>query len=228
MPSGLGHCSLLRNMTLDYTGMAFNLKQIEKGAALRPRLWPFRRDVLRVAQHHCRRSGTIKSSTICVASSRKAARGRCTDTGEYCPMPLPNLRCRIRLALEDLRRFRGLFDRTFPNRATWQSGAVPPQFSPGHVCDSWCQFGANPRRLCRFGRLCRLVSHLFSIIQAIDTSWHGRGHRFDPGQVHQQTPETEPLPHPVLFFSEGQRCRRYFLLIGSILWTTIAFASRFC
>jgi hypothetical protein len=42
-----------------------------------------------------------------------------------------NLRCRIRLALEDLRRFRGLFDRTFPNRATWQSGAVPPQFSPG-------------------------------------------------------------------------------------------------
>ena len=64
-------------------------------------------------------------------------------------------------------------------------GAVPPQFSPGHVCDSWCQFGANPRRLCRFGRSCRLISHLLSIIQAIDTSWHGRGHRFDPGQVHQ-------------------------------------------
>lgn len=42
-----------------------------------------------------------------------------------------NLRCRIRLDLEDLRRLRGLFDRTFPNRATWQSGAVPPQFSPG-------------------------------------------------------------------------------------------------
>ena len=65
---------------------------------------------------------------------------------------------------------------------TWQSGAVPPQF-PSHACDTWCQSGANLCRPCRFGRLYRLISCLFSITQATDTSWHGRGHRFGPDQV---------------------------------------------
>ena len=79
-------------------------------------------------------------------------------------------------------------DRLFPSRATWQAGAVPPQFSPNHVCDYWCQFGVNLRRRCRFGRLHRLISYYLSVTKPIDTSWHGRGHRFDPGQVHQLTP----------------------------------------
>jgi hypothetical protein len=90
--------------------------------------------------------------------------------------------------------------------SAWRSGAVPPQFSPSHACDSWCQFGANLCRPCRFGRLYRLISYLFSIAQATDTSWHGRGHRFDPDQVHQQPHQNEPLPNPDLFFLEGRRC----------------------
>src|ERR1700733_14214986 len=35
--------------------------------------------------------------------------------------------------------------------------------------------------------------------------WHGRGHRFDPDQVHQQPHQNEPLPDPDPFFLERRR-----------------------
>jgi hypothetical protein len=98
---------------------------------------------------------------------------------------------------------------SFPNRSAWQFGAVPPQFSPGHICGSWCQFGVNLRRLCRFRRLCRLISRLVSTTQAIDTSWHGRGHRFDPGQVHQHPPpRTNHFQTQTSSFQRGEGAER--------------------
>jgi hypothetical protein len=64
----------------------------------------------------------------------------------------------------------------------WRSGAVPPQFSPSPLAI----LGVNLAPICAD---CTdlagytVSSCLFSVSEAADTSWHGRGHRFDPDQV---------------------------------------------
>src|SRR5665213_1438523 len=69
----------------------------------------------------------------------------------------------------------------------------------------WCQFGVKSRRLCRFRRLCSLVTHLPSVMCGLDFPWHGRDHRFDPDQVHQNTPMT------YVYVLESQSTKKFYI-----------------
>jgi len=70
------------------------------------------------------------------------------------------------------------------DQPTWTSPylGLPRKFSPR---PQYC-FAVNKRRLCRFSRLFMLVSVLLSIACSLKPAWHGRGHRFDPDQVHKK------------------------------------------
>ncbi|MGB6133350.1 MAG: LacI family DNA-binding transcriptional regulator [Acidobacteriaceae bacterium] len=64
-------------------------------------------------------------------------------------------------------------------------GPIPHDQPVGPLLKSLSHFCRKYRRFGRFCRLCRFVSAVPSITCDSALSWHGRGRRFDPDQVHQ-------------------------------------------